>query len=97
MSMGRRRSGAWRVATAWETRAAWSALPAGDRALLDSLLRGVAATLGLRQWVSEEEAEETFALKAVGYHVDYRLEPASQTLWVTAVHPLRAGGKPPAN
>ncbi|MFP2907039.1 hypothetical protein ACLESD_18730 [Pyxidicoccus sp. 3LFB2] len=94
--MGRQRGGAWRVATALEARAAWAALPAGDRALLESLLAGVAATLGLRQWVSEEEAEETFELKASGYHVDYRLEPDTRMLWVTAVRPLRAGGRPPA-
>lgn len=96
MSTGRQLGGAWRVATAWEARAAWEALPVGDRAMLDSLLRELAATVGLRQWVSEAEAEESFELKAVGYAVAYRLEPATRLLCVTAVRPLRAGSKPPA-
>jgi hypothetical protein len=91
MSMGRQRGGAWRVATAWEARAAWSTLPAGDRAMLDSMLGGIASTLGLRQWVSEEEADESFELKAAGYAVSYRLEPETRVLWVTGVRPLRAG------
>jgi len=95
MSMGRQQSGAWRVATAWEVRAAWSAMPAGERAVLDSLLGGIAITVGLRHWVSEEEAEETFELKSAGYEVSYRLEPATRVVWVTAVRPLRADGEPP--
>ncbi len=93
--MGRQRGGAWRVATDWEARAAWAALPVGERALLDAALGGLATTLGLRQWVSEEEAEETFELRAVGYAVKYRLEPATRVLWVTDVHLLHPGGEPP--
>lgn len=92
--MGRQRNGAWRVAIAWEARAAWEALSPGDRAMLDSLLAGIAATVGLRQWVSDEEAAEAFELRASGYEVTYRLEPGTRVLWVTGVSPLRPGGRP---
>ncbi|QSQ22504.1 hypothetical protein JY651_46590 [Pyxidicoccus parkwayensis] len=94
--MGQRRSGAWRIATAWEARAAWQALAPGDRAVLEALLAGIASTLGLRQWVSEEEAEEEFSLRAPGHEVTYRLEPSTRVLWVTGVNPLRPGGVPRA-
>lgn len=94
--MGRQRGGAWRVATAWEARAAWQALSLAERAVLDSLLAGVAVTLGLRQWVSDEEAAETFELRASGHEVTYRLEPSTRVLWVTGVSPLRPGGPPRA-
>jgi hypothetical protein len=64
--------------------------------MLDSLLAGIAATVGLRQWVSDEEAAETFELRASGYAVTYRLEPDSRMLWVTGVSSLRSGGPPRA-
>lgn len=94
--MSRLRSGAWRVATAWQVRAAWQALPAGDRAVLESLLAGIAGTVGLRQYVSDEEAAEEFSLSAAGHEVTYRLEPSTRMLWVTGVSPLRPGGTPRA-
>jgi hypothetical protein len=94
--MGRQRSGAWRIATAWEARPAWQALPPGDRAVLESQLAGIAATLGMRQWVSDDEADEEFSLRASGYEVTYRLEPSTRTLWVKGVSPLRPGGAPRA-
>ena len=37
-----------------------AALAPGDRAVLDSFLAGIAATVGLRQSVSDEEAAEEF-------------------------------------
>lgn len=92
--MGRHRGGAWRVATAWEARAAWLALAPADRAALDSLLAGVATTVGLRQWVSDDEAAEEFELRGAGHEVTYRLEPSTRVLWVTGVSPLRPGGPP---
>lgn len=77
--------GAYRIAASTETQPQWAQLTLVERSLIEQDLEDIAWTVGLRQWVSEDEAEEPFELLAAGYRVNYRLEPHSRTLRITGL------------
>jgi hypothetical protein len=85
MSTGRTARGAYRVAPSREAQSQWTQLALLERGLIEEHLEDIAWTVGLRQWVSEEEADEPFELLVAGYKVTYRLEPHARTLRVTGL------------
>jgi mRNA-degrading endonuclease RelE of RelBE toxin-antitoxin system len=78
-------TGAYRLTFTPEARRQWSALPADGRTALQRALEDLAWTVGLRQWVSEGEAQELFSLRAGPHEVTYRLDPQTRTLVVEGV------------
>jgi hypothetical protein len=81
------------VAVSVEARPQWGQLPIAARAVVERTLGEVAKTVGLRQWVSDEEAQESFDLQAADHVVTYRLDPQTRALLVTGLSPPRRGGE----
>ncbi len=78
-------TGAYRLLFTPEARRQWSALPNESRTALQRALEELAWTVGLRQWVSEGEAQELFSLRTGPHEVTYRLDPQARTLVVEGV------------
>lgn len=65
-----------------EVQQAWAKLPPDSLRALRRELEELARTVGLRQWVSEAEAQEAFSLHVGAYELLYTLDPESRTLRV---------------
>ncbi len=76
---------AYRLVIAPEFRRQWEQVPSRHRTPLHRALEDVARTVGHRQWVSEDEAEELFSLTSGPYELHYRLEPGLRVLTVTGL------------
>ena len=73
---------AYQIVLAPEVQQAWAKLPAEALRALRRELEDLARMVGLRQWVSEAEAQEAFSLRVGPYELVYTLDPASRTLRV---------------